>query len=102
VRGEGLSENGEFWGDAIRRLKDNAQERLNMAKRHLPLPGAFWQAAIALRDSTKAAIQRSAQRHGLKHELIHGHFAPTLISSSLLGDGILLNQVLLDSRMRKA
>ena len=50
VRGEGLYENGEFWGDAFRRLKDNAQERLNMAKRHLPLPGAFWQAAIALRD----------------------------------------------------
>jgi hypothetical protein len=55
VRGEGLSENGEFWGDAIRRLKDNAQERLNMAKRHLPLPGAFWQAAIALRDIIRQA-----------------------------------------------
>jgi len=26
-----------------------------MAKRHLPLPGAFWQAAIALRDIIRQA-----------------------------------------------
>src|ERR1019366_1649406 len=49
VRGEGLSENSEFWADAISKLKDNPHERLNMAKRHLPLPGAFRDAAISLR-----------------------------------------------------
>src|SRR5262245_35226593 len=30
--------NGECWADAIGKLKDHASERLNMAKRHLPLP----------------------------------------------------------------
>jgi hypothetical protein len=40
VRGEGLSENGEFWIDVIARLKDHPSERLALAVRHLPLPAA--------------------------------------------------------------
>ena len=58
VRGEGLSEAGEFWADAIRKLKDDPHQRLNMAMRHLPLPAAFREAAISLR-----AIIRRHRKH---------------------------------------
>lgn len=42
-------ENGQFWGDAIKELKDDPAERLAMAMRHLPLPGAFSEMAVARR-----------------------------------------------------
>lgn len=57
VRGDGLYEKGEFWANAIGKLKDAPLERLSMAKRHLPLPGAFRDAAISLR-----AIIRQSRR----------------------------------------
>ena len=49
VRRERLFDNGEFWADAIGKLKDHPSERLDMAKRHLPLPAAFREAATSLR-----------------------------------------------------
>jgi hypothetical protein len=58
VRGDGLHENDEFWSDAIGKLKDDPYERLNMAKRHLPFPGAFREAAISLR----AIIRRNRKQ----------------------------------------
>ncbi|MGE0434029.1 MAG: hypothetical protein AB7S36_17370 [Planctomycetota bacterium] len=54
VRGDGLYEGDEFWADAIRKLKDKPQERLAMALRHLPLPAAFREAAVALRALIRA------------------------------------------------
>lgn len=51
--GEGLYEAEEFWADAIKRVRDDPQQRLAMAKRHLPLPAAFREAAIALRAIIK-------------------------------------------------
>lgn len=49
VNGQGLCEKGEFWADAIRKLINDPEERLKMAKRHLPAPAAFREAALALR-----------------------------------------------------
>lgn len=45
---------GEFWADAIKRLKDKPAERLEMAKRYFPLPGAFREALIACRALIRA------------------------------------------------
>jgi hypothetical protein len=51
VRGEGLFENGgEFWFDALRNVRSDPNERLRIAQEHLPLPGAFQEAAVALRS----------------------------------------------------
>ena len=54
VRGECLYEGGEFWADGIARLKDDPVARLAMALRHLPLPGAFREASVALRAMIRA------------------------------------------------
>jgi hypothetical protein len=64
ARGEGLYENGEFWADAIRKLKDDSHKRLDMARRHLPLPAAFQHAAISLR-----AIVRQNRKQGTDSRL---------------------------------
>lgn len=70
-RGESLSEDGEFWGDTIAKLKDDPKARLNMAIRHLPLPGAFHQAAVALRtiirDKRKQKSDYSSELGQLYH-----------------------------------
>ena len=42
-------EKGVFWTDEIKRLRDNPAQRLSMALQNLPLPGAYREAAIALR-----------------------------------------------------
>lgn len=34
-------ENGEFWADALDRIKDDPDQRYAMARRHLPLPAAW-------------------------------------------------------------
>lgn len=54
VNGDGLYEDGEFWADAIKNVRDDPAVRLEMAKRHLPLPAAFREAAIALRTIIRA------------------------------------------------
>jgi hypothetical protein len=50
VNGEGLQEGEQFWADAIKDVRDDPARRLAMARRHLPLPAAFREAAIALRS----------------------------------------------------
>jgi hypothetical protein len=52
--GEGLSEGDQFWADAIKNTHDDPAARLVMAKRNLPLPAAFREAAIALRAMIRA------------------------------------------------
>lgn len=54
VNGEGLEEGEQFWADAIKDVRDDPARRLEMAKRHLPLPAAFREGAIALRSIIRA------------------------------------------------
>lgn len=63
VNGEGLYEGDEFWADAIKDTYDDPARRLAMAKRNLPLPAAFREAAIALR-----AIIRVKRKTGAPSE----------------------------------
>src|SRR4051812_2486932 len=72
VNGEGLYEGDRFWADAIKDTYDDPGRRLAMAKRNLPLPAAFREAAIALRAiirakrKTGAAFEAElAELHGL-------------------------------------
>ena len=60
VNGEGLSEGELFWADAIKGTQADPAARFAMAKRHLPLPTAFREAAIALRAMIRA--KRKARR----------------------------------------
>jgi hypothetical protein len=59
VQNEGLVEHGEFWTKSIKELKDDPLKRLEMARRHLPLPAAFREAAISLRT-----IVRKGRKEG--------------------------------------
>jgi hypothetical protein len=54
VNGEGLYEGERFWADAIKETREDPYTRLAMAKRYLPLPAAFREAAIALRAIIRA------------------------------------------------
>ena len=49
VRGENLFEDGVFWADAIKKIRNDPYDRLALAKRNLPLPAAFRETAISLR-----------------------------------------------------
>lgn len=60
VNGEGLYEGDQFWADAIKDTYDDPTRRLAMAKRNLPLPAAFREAAIALRAIIRAKRKASA------------------------------------------
>jgi hypothetical protein len=71
VRGEGLYENTEFWADAIKKRKHDPHERLNMAKRHLPLPAAFRQAAIPLRAIVRQNRKQGTDYRPVLQELYH-------------------------------
>jgi hypothetical protein len=64
-------ENGEFWGDAIQDLKDDPRARLEMARRQLPLPGAFREMAVALRALIKEARKEGQPFEPLLRELHH-------------------------------
>jgi hypothetical protein len=70
VRGDGLYEDDRFWADAIKDTYDDPGRRLEMAKRNLPLPAAFREAAIALR-----AIIRKKRKFGepFQGELLELH-----------------------------
>ncbi len=69
VRGEGLREGDEFWADAIGKLKDDPDKRLDMALSHLPLPGAFREAGVALRGKIRAARKNGRDCEPLLREL---------------------------------
>lgn len=57
------TEGGQFWADAISKLKDDPTARLAMARRHFPLPAAWREAALALR-----AMIRKARKDGVPYE----------------------------------
>lgn len=67
--GEGLYEGGEFWAEAIKRVRHDPAQRLGIAKRHLPLPAAFREAAIALRAIIKERRKGGLAFAGKLHEL---------------------------------
>lgn len=69
--GEGLYEDGEFWADALKRVRNNPVDRLTMARRHLPLPAAFREAAIALRSIIRARRKAGEQTDDVLLELHH-------------------------------
>ena len=71
VQGEGLYEGEQFWADAIRQTYDDSAARLAMAKRHLPLPAAFREAALALRATIRAHKKSSADFDAELRELHH-------------------------------
>lgn len=70
-------ERGLFWADAIKDLHDAPTERLEMARRHLPLPGAFREMQIARRR-----IIRDLKKEGkpLDEELRQLHYWAALNS----------------------
>lgn len=45
---------GAFWADRIKGYRKDAQARLELALRHLPLPAAFREASVALRAFIRA------------------------------------------------
>jgi hypothetical protein len=55
-------EDGEFWYDTLQREKGDAQARYEIARRHLPLPAAWREMAVALR-----AMIRAARKAGTDH-----------------------------------
>jgi hypothetical protein len=54
---------GEFWYETLRRDKDDPARRYDIARRHLPLPAAWREMAIALR-----AMIKQARNEGLDFE----------------------------------
>ena len=50
---------GKFWADHIKEYRDKPSERLRFAIENLPLPGAFREAAVALRWLIKAKKKRN-------------------------------------------
>ncbi len=64
-------ENGEFWADALDRIKDDPDERYAMARRHLPLPAAWREMAIALRTKIRKARREKTDYENLLRELHH-------------------------------
>jgi len=50
---------GEFWADEIKKYRDDPVRRLELAMANLPLPGAFEQAAVAVRALIRARRKAS-------------------------------------------
>lgn len=61
-------ENGEFWSPALDRIKDDPDARNVMARRHLPLPAAWREMAIALRTKIRAARKQESDYEDLLRE----------------------------------
>ena len=70
VRGEGLFQNGEFWFDALRKVRSDPNERLRIAEEHLPMPGAFQEAAVAHRTIVR---EKRASKADCRSELEQLH-----------------------------
>jgi len=64
-------ENGEFWSHALDRIKDDPDQRYAMARRHLPLPAAWREMAIALRTKIRTARKEKVGYQDLLRELHH-------------------------------
>ena len=52
-------EQGEFWADRVKELKDKPDKRLALALKNLPLPAAFRESAVALRAQIRAKRKRN-------------------------------------------
>ncbi|TBZ57127.1 hypothetical protein [Rhizobium leguminosarum] len=64
-------ENGEFWSHALDRIKDDPDQRYAMARRHLPLPAAWREMAVALRTKIRNARKTRTEYQDLLQELHH-------------------------------
>jgi hypothetical protein len=64
-------ENGEFWSHALDRIKDDPDQRYAMARRHLPLPAAWREMAVALRMKIRKARKEKTGYEDLLGELHH-------------------------------
>ncbi len=64
-------ENGEFWYDALNRIKDDPDKRYAMARRHLPLPAAWRKMAVSLRMKIRAARKAKTGYEAELRELHH-------------------------------
>jgi hypothetical protein len=64
-------ENGEFWSHALDRIKDDPDQRYAMARRHLPLPAAWREMAVALRTKIRTARKETKPYEELLRELHH-------------------------------
>ncbi|MGO7758364.1 hypothetical protein ACC859_14475 [Rhizobium ruizarguesonis] len=64
-------ENGQFWSHALDRIKDDPDQRYAMARRHLPLPAAWREMAIALRTKIRTARKEKVEYGDLLRELHH-------------------------------
>jgi len=79
---------GTFWADRLKTIRGDATRRLEVAMDHLPLPGAFANAAIALRSQIRA---RRAAKESCQDELAFLYRLAAMRSfmidySSLLGE----------------
>ncbi|MDK1389484.1 hypothetical protein QN224_29300 [Sinorhizobium sp. 8-89] len=63
-------ENGEFW-HALERIKDDPDQRYAIARRHLPLPAAWREMAVALRMKIRKARKEKTGYEELLRELHH-------------------------------
>lgn len=73
-------ENGQFWGEAIKAAEDSPTERLAIARRQLPLPGAFSQITVARRAIIR---QLRKEREPIDGELHALHYWAALSSWGL-------------------
>ncbi|MBX4883831.1 hypothetical protein HJA90_09540 [Rhizobium bangladeshense] len=64
-------ENGEFWYDALNRIKNDPDQRYAMARRHLPLPAAWREMAVALRAKIRKARKEKVGYEDHLRELHH-------------------------------
>nr|WP_236774932.1 hypothetical protein [Agrobacterium tumefaciens] len=64
-------EGGEFWYDALNRIKDDPDQRYAMARRHLPLPAAWREMAVALRMKIRKARKEKTGYEAELRELHH-------------------------------
>lgn len=81
--GEGLYEGGVFWADAIKDMRDDPEKRLAFAKRHLPLPAAFREAAIALRSIIRSLRKAKSP---VKSQLSELHLLAAVASLGVYDD----------------
>jgi hypothetical protein len=64
-------EGGELWYDALNKTKDDPDRRYEMARRHLPLPAAWREMAVALWMKIRKARKEKASYDHLLRELHH-------------------------------
>ncbi|MDW9735743.1 hypothetical protein GOC00_08495 [Sinorhizobium meliloti] len=64
-------ENGEFWYDALNRIKDDPDQRYSLARRHLPLPAAWREMAVSLRMKIRKTRKEKVGYEDHLRELHH-------------------------------